>query len=205
MTTLGKRARQKLERPTEILEAALEEFVRKGYVATRLEDVAKAVGVTKGTIYFYFETKEALFSAVIRHFAPALDETPIESDKGGSTLDALTDYLTTLHTAIAVNPRTRDIFHLLMADGRHFPELLDQYFEEFLAPAIGHLREYLARGVERGEFRQTSLVAFPEILVAPSMLTNIWTVVFGNRKPIDHAHLLRSYLDMLINGVRNRE
>lgn len=69
MTTLGKRARQKLERPAEILEAALEEFVRKGYIATRLEDVAKAVGVTKGTIYFYFETKEALFSAVIRHFA----------------------------------------------------------------------------------------------------------------------------------------
>lgn len=68
--------------------------------------------------------------------------------------------MATLHTAIAVNPRTRDIFHLLMADGRHFPELLDQYFEEFLAPAIGRLREYLARGIERGEFRQTGLVRF---------------------------------------------
>src|SRR5882757_1294467 len=65
------RARRKAERPAEILDAAFEEFVKHGYAATRLEDVAKLAGVTKGTIYFYFETKERVFDEMIRHKSQA--------------------------------------------------------------------------------------------------------------------------------------
>src|SRR5205814_4187837 len=58
--------RRKDARPEEIISAALEVFADRGFAATKLEDVARRAGVTKGTIYLYFENKEALFKALIR-------------------------------------------------------------------------------------------------------------------------------------------
>ncbi|MGO8506770.1 TetR/AcrR family transcriptional regulator, partial [Rhizobium leguminosarum] len=60
-----KRAEQKSMRPIQILDAAFEEFVRCGFTGKRVEDIADRVGVTKGTVYVYFETKEKLFEAMI--------------------------------------------------------------------------------------------------------------------------------------------
>ena len=58
--------RRKEERPQEITEAAFQAFAEKGYAATRVEEVAKRAGVSKGLLYLYFKTKEELFKAVIR-------------------------------------------------------------------------------------------------------------------------------------------
>lgn len=202
MAELGKRARQKLERPGEILEAAVEEFVRKGYMAARVEDVAQAVGVTKGTVYFYFETKEALFSAVIRHFAPVFD-TAVDVPPDKQVAELLTDSLTDLYAKITTDKRTREIFHLLMAEGRHFPQLLDSYFAEFLQPAIDRLKALLSLGVARGEFRANAFEETAEILLSPAVLANVWTVVFGDRRPIDHAKYLANYVDLIFYGLKS--
>src|SRR2546427_11289501 len=58
--------RRKDARPAELVAAALEVFVEKGFAATKLADVARRAGVTKGTVYLYFDSKEALFKAVVR-------------------------------------------------------------------------------------------------------------------------------------------
>ena len=58
--------RRKEARPQELLDAALELFVQRGYAATRLDDVAALAGVSKGTLYLYFDNKEELFKAVVR-------------------------------------------------------------------------------------------------------------------------------------------
>jgi len=63
----GKRSRRKQERPGELLEAALDLFVEKGYAATRVEEVAARAGVSKGTLFLYFASKQELFKAVVRH------------------------------------------------------------------------------------------------------------------------------------------
>ncbi|MGH8222755.1 MAG: helix-turn-helix domain-containing protein, partial [Woeseiaceae bacterium] len=60
--------RRKEDRPAEIAEAALAEFSEKGYDATRVDDVARRAGVSKGLLYLYFRTKEELFKAVVRGF-----------------------------------------------------------------------------------------------------------------------------------------
>src|SRR4051794_10701515 len=58
--------RRKEARPAEILAAALDCFAERGFAATRVEDVAARAGVTKGTVYLYFQTKEDLFKALVR-------------------------------------------------------------------------------------------------------------------------------------------
>src|SRR5690349_10794849 len=79
--------RMPLERPAHILSAALEAFVENGFAATRLDDIAERAGVSKGTLYLYFESKEALFKAVVReNVVPIVEraEQRMESFSGSS-------------------------------------------------------------------------------------------------------------------------
>src|SRR3954449_11181001 len=64
--TQAKRERRKEARPGELLDAALDLFVEKGFAATRAEEVAARAGVSKGTLFLYFSSKEELFKAVVR-------------------------------------------------------------------------------------------------------------------------------------------
>src|ERR1700756_2199725 len=56
--------RRKEERAPEILDAALSCFAEKGFAACRMDDIARRAGISKGTIYLYFESKEAVFKAL---------------------------------------------------------------------------------------------------------------------------------------------
>jgi AcrR family transcriptional regulator len=198
---LGKRARQRIERPREILAAALDEFMLKGFWAARVEDIAAKVGVTKGTVYFYFETKEKLFAETIRSFSPNLTEM---SDRVDATLPIraqFENYLGRLLAAVALDPRTRQVFHLLISEGRHFPDLIDRYFAEFLAPALDRLSVLIKTGIDRGEFRSNAIVAYPEILIGPAIVANLWSVVFADRRPCDIDAILSTSLDLFFTGL----
>ena len=91
MNATEARRRRKADRPKEILEAAFEEFSRNGYAATTLDQVAVRAGVTKGTIYVYFENKEHLFISMVRELTkPAMDSAQEMFERHeGSTADML--------------------------------------------------------------------------------------------------------------------
>jgi AcrR family transcriptional regulator len=180
---LGKRARMKIERPQEILAAALREFIARGYAAARVEDIAQTVGVTKGTVYFYFDSKENLFEHSIRAFSPPLDSLKAEFDSTRPIQPQLRRYLGGLFDAIARSASSREVLHLLMTEGRHFPGLVDRYYEDFLTPALTQLRAMIEAGEARGEFRRPPL-AIAELLLAPAMMANIWVSVFSGRRPL---------------------
>ncbi|MBU1213522.1 MAG: TetR/AcrR family transcriptional regulator [Alphaproteobacteria bacterium] len=198
----GKRERQKAERPREILEAALQEFVRKGYMATRVEDIAAKVGVTKGTIYFYFETKEDIFAQVIRRFTPSLLDQRVPSASGQSVFERLRTYLRFLYSHAVADRKSREVFHLLISDGRHFPELLDRHFSEFLEPALARIDELLRWGVENGEFRQDHADYLSQVVLGPTVLLSVWLSMFGVRKPIDEERFIGTHLNLLLSGLR---
>ncbi|MDD2692944.1 MAG: helix-turn-helix domain containing protein, partial [Simplicispira sp.] len=87
----SRRERRKEARPGELLDAALDLFVEKGYAATRVDDVAARAGVSKGTLFLYFPSKEELFKAVVReNIAGRFPEWNAEVDQfQGSTADML--------------------------------------------------------------------------------------------------------------------
>src|SRR5579863_1361788 len=85
------RRRRKAERPQEIIEAAFAEFSRSGYAAATLDQIAERAGVTKGTIYVYFESKEHLFISMVREVTKAALDTVHEmlETHQGTTADLL--------------------------------------------------------------------------------------------------------------------
>jgi AcrR family transcriptional regulator len=200
---LKKRARRKAERPAEILDAAFEEFVKNGYAATRLEDVAARAGVTKGTIYFYFETKERVFDEMIRHksqdFFPELGSYAEKLE--GSYNSRLRSLIVFVYRKIAEDRTSRETLRFLIAEGSRFPDLVDRHYEEFMRPVMDQFQKVIEAGVAAGEFRASPASTFTEIVMSPALLLSVWSLLFGTRKQIDVAVFTDASIDLIMNGL----
>ena len=200
---MKERARRKAERPAEILDAAFEEFVKNGYAATRLEDVAVRASVTKGTIYFYFETKERVFREMILHksqaFFPEL-ESYVRKLKGShsSRLRALIVFV---YRKIAEDRESRETLRFLIAEGSRFPDLVDRHHDEFVQPVIDQFRNVIEAGVAAGEFRASPASTFTEIVMSPALVLSLWSMLFGTRKQVDVAVFTEASIDLLMRGL----
>lgn len=141
-------------RPEEILDAAHAVFGAQGFARTKLEDIARHAGVSKGTLYLYFESKEALFRDMVRaKLVPiiAAAEETIRSHEGDS--EAL---LRKLILGMWDTMRRREvaqISRLVQSELRSFPELAQFYFDEVILRARHMIDAALERGVASGEFR----------------------------------------------------
>ena len=199
---VGIRARRKAERPGQILEAAFDEFVLKGYSAARLEDVAKRVGVTKGTIYFYFGSKERVFEEAIRMIG-SLPLAAFNNDPTPFTSDIVEDiriFLRDLYRFIDANPRTRETLRLLVAEAQRFPQAVDTYFAMFMDPVIGRLQSRLAQAAAGGEIRR-DVPYGAEAIVSPPLAYMVMSLLFKDRRGIDAEQLAHSQLEFLLGGL----
>lgn len=197
------RARRKAERPGEILEAAFEEFIQRGYEATRLDDIAQRAGVTKGTIYVYFENKERVFEALVRELEKSLREQvePFFEDRGQPTAQSIRDDLMMLYRVCANDRRGRELLRLLIAEAVRFPDLVDEHFQNLVGPMFEKLGQRLRQGVASGAFRPTPAMNFPELLLGPALSLHIWKLLFSDRKPLDAELHFEAALDLILRGL----
>ena len=197
------RRRRKAERPQEILEAAFVEFSRNGYATTTLDRVAERAGVTKGTIYVYFENKEHLFISMVREVTKAALDTVHEmlETHEGTTADLLRAQFSFIYQHIVEDRRRREVLRMLIAEAPRFPELADRYHQEILRPCLDMLRQAIRRGMDRGEFRQSAIVDLPQIVIAPIALVDLWMMMFDDRQPLDLKAYFNAHLDLVLNGL----
>lgn len=195
------RAEQKQLRPIQILDAAFEEFVAHGYSAARVEDIAERIGVTKGTVYVYFPTKEDLFSAMIGHISTPLEDLLRESKEvTGGCADRLRSVLLLAYDKVTRDRRARELLRFVIAEGARFPQLVDQHHTELIEPLIGHTQQILDEGIASGEFRK-SAAADAEIIVAPILTLIMDRLIFDNRRTVDLPAYITAHLDLVLNGI----
>ena len=197
------RRRRKAERPQEILEAAFVEFSRNGYATTTLDRVAERAGVTKGTIYVYFENKEHLFISMVREVTKAALDTVHEmlETHEGTTADLLRAQFSFIYQHIVEDRRRREVLRMLIAEAPRFPELADRYHQEILRPCLDMLRQAIQRGMDRGEFRNSAIIDLPQIVIAPIALVDLWMMMFDDRQPLDMKAYFNAHLDLVLNGL----
>ena len=171
----SKRERRKEARPGELLDAALELFVEKGFAATRSEEVAARAGVSKGTLFLYFPSKEELFKAVITEsLAGRFTEWNAEFEAfEGSTPDMLRYCMRNWWERVG-STRVSGITKLMMSEGRNFPELADFYQRQVVQPGHALLRRILRRGIERGEFAAVDVDHAIYLILAPMIFLMLW-------------------------------
>lgn len=198
---ISPRKRRKEDRPGEIIEAALAEFAAVGFAAARLEDVARRAGVVKGTIYRYFDDKEALFFAAVRQFAsPKFDLLEqLVDDYSGSTRDLLRTLIGFIHANLAKGD-LEVIVRIILTEGRNFPQLTELYHKEVISRGQAALGRIVARGVERGEVRAGAAAELPIVILSPAIMMAVWNMTFDRYNPIAPERFLRAHLDLVLNG-----
>jgi len=202
----NKRERRKEARPGELLDAALDLFVEKGFAATRAEEVALRAGVSKGTLFLYFPSKEELFKAVVReNISGRFGEWNEEMEAfDGSSADLLRHFLMLWWQRIGAT-RAGGITKLLISEARNFPDLAAFYQQEVIVPGQTLIRRILERGMARGEF----LVPDPEYAVfgitAPmiflTMMKHSLNACLPKDYPLDPERYVSAQTDLLLQGL----
>jgi AcrR family transcriptional regulator len=196
------RATRALERRQAIIEAAMDEFIARGYAATRLDDVAKRAGVAKGTIYLHFEDKEALFQELVRTaLVPLIGRLAAPPPEGGSVRAALEGFAQTFAQEV-ISTRRGDIVRLIVAEGARFPSVADFYYREVVSRGLAGMRALIELGIARGEISEQGLARFPQIVVAPVIVAVIWQGLFGRHAPLDAVEMFRVHLDLIFGERR---
>ncbi|WP_256808247.1 TetR/AcrR family transcriptional regulator [Bradyrhizobium sp. Bra64] len=196
------RAIRAAERRTAIVDAAMEEFIARGFAATRLDDIAKRAGVAKGTIYLHFKDKESMFEELVRTvIVPVVEKLNALPLPAGSVRDLVEAFAGSFLKEV-IGTRRGDLVRLIVAEGPRFPSVADFYYREVVSRGIAGMRALIELGIARGEIREKDLARYPQILVAPAMIAVIWQSLFERHAPLDAQDMLRVHLD-LIFGERS--
>jgi TetR/AcrR family transcriptional regulator len=202
----AKRERRKEARPGELLAAALELFVEKGYAATRSEEVARRAGVSKGTLFLYFSSKEELFKAVVREsIAGRFPEWNAEFEAfSGSTAELLRHFMIMWWARLGAT-KASGITKLMMSEASNFPELAAFYQQEVLEPGYQLIRRILQRGVDCGEFRAIDMKYGVYVVLAPMIFLMTWKhslgTCTGNVENLEPEAYLAAQVETILHGL----
>ena len=204
----ARRERRKDARPGELLEAALELFVQKGFAATKAEEVAKLAGVSKGTLFLYFASKEELFKAVVReNIIGRFTEWNAEFELfTGSTADMLRYCMRSWWERIG-STKASGITKLMMSEAHNFPELAAFFEHEVVLPGNELIQRILQRGVDRGEFQLIDMKYGVYTVLAPLMFLAMWKHSLGTcvgAAEIDPEHYIAVQAETLLAGLSVR-
>jgi AcrR family transcriptional regulator len=197
--------RRKESRPTELLDAALAEFFEKGFAAARLEDIATRAGVSKGTIYLYFQSKEDVFEALVKAIPQANVET-LRAFATDVTLPAdvqLERFLRVVGGFLS-DERMSKFPRLVISEAGRFPNLADTYRREVISRAADILSAVISRGINDGVFRNVNSELCAYAAVAPLLFVSIWKSTFqrSQEAPFESEAFINQHIDTFLRGVR---
>ena len=196
--------RRKDARPEEILSAALEVFTDRGFAATKLEDVAKRAGVTKGTIYLYFDSKEALFKALIREtIVPVIAQGEALAQSFTGSARELLERLVREYWRLVGETSLVGIPKLMIAEAGNFPQLARFYYEEVVTRGHRLMAGVIQRGIKAGEFRSVNVMVAAKLAMTPLMHAVVARKAFAACMPegFDVASYLNTHIDLYLHGI----
>jgi AcrR family transcriptional regulator len=199
--------RRKDARPAEILAAALAEFVERGYSAARLDDIAGRAGVSKGTLYLYFDNKEALFKAMARHnLLPTVEAAEeLLRNHSGTTRELVADILR-IRWERFFNSSSSGLPKLLISEAGNFPDLARWYHDEIITRANATLVVAIERGIERGEFRAVDVPRTVYLAIAPLLIASLWKHSFMRAVELSFSpdEYIENWIDTFLRGIEAR-
>jgi len=204
------RQRRKEARPQELLDAALELFVEKGFSATRSDEVAERAGVSKGTLYLYYPSKEELLKAVIQQNLGQIiaQGTGIVDEFEGPTAELLSMLMNLWWDRVGNTP-AGGIHKIMMSEVRNFPEIAQFYRDEIIQPATDLLGRTLQRGIDRGEFRALPVVEVTQALFAPLIFMALHKHSFGacpaEGLSMNCNGVIETHIDLMLNGLLKQQ
>lgn len=193
----GTRGDKAVRHRSAIIKAALDEFTENGFVAARIEDIARRAGVGKGTIYLQFKDKEALFEAIVRQEITPMVGAAASSLEPDETVRAFLERVVLPLFHDLHRSQRGAVIRLLIAEAARFPKLAELYFRMVVDPGLAVFGNLARRAVKTGELQSVALVHFPQLFVAPAVVGLLWSGLFESYCHLDVEGMLRAYFDHL--------
>ena len=196
--------RGKEARPAELLDAALEVFFEKGFAAARLEDIAARAGVSKGTVYLYFNNKEDVFDALVRAIPQAnVEHVRALAADPSIPADELLARVLRFVGGLIRDPRMIKFPRLIVGEAGNFPKLAETYKREVIARGLAILTRIIERGIEEGRFRRVDAQHAAYAAIAPLLFTAIWRTTFEqfDVAPLDAEAFIEQHIDTFLRGL----
>ncbi|CAN5492059.1 TetR/AcrR family transcriptional regulator [soil metagenome] len=202
----AKRERRKEARPGELLEAALDLFVEKGFAATRSEEVAARAGVSKGTLFLYFPSKEELFKAVVvENLASLFAGWNQEFEAFESSTADMLRYCMRVWWERVASTKASGLTKLMLSEGRNFPELAEFYRKQVVHPGHDLMRRILRRGIASGEFAPIDVDHAIYAVIAPMLFLMLWkhsgNVCIDGQTELDPETYLSVQTGIVLRGL----
>jgi AcrR family transcriptional regulator len=196
--------RRKEARPSEIIDAAMDVFAEWGFAEARLAEVARRAGVVKGTLYRYFETKEALFRAVVQGALAANLQT---LERAAAVFEGpfaeLVPMLLDRAASRMNDDRLPRLARMVLAESRSFPDLASVWHDELAARMLGLIESLIAKAQARGEVREGDPKLFAFTLLGPMVMAVLFHKVFGSSRPTapDLRNLAAQHTETVLRGL----
>ena len=186
--------RRKDERPNEIISAALEVFVEHGYAASKLDDIASKAGISKGSLYRYFDSKADLFKEMVKHVViPEIEKAESTVKEHQGAISPLINEMVQNWWQTVGETRICGIPKLVISEAANFPELAEFYVNEVIKRGRKLVAVMIKRGIESGEFRDIEPQYAARILISPIVFAAIWKESLA---PYDDSYDVKQYLSM---------
>lgn len=204
-----KRARTpqaKEDRRKALLQAALDEFYEKGLTAARADDIAERAGLSKGTLYVYFKSKEDLFKALIENLTTpklALLENIVRET---TSIETSLNRFSQLIPAIVRYSDMPKLMKILIGESQQFPDIVRLYRTNVLERVLGLLARMIKMAQERGEIRVEDPAIAARLLISPVLFSGIWQAVFaaGDKAPLDVERLIATHITFFLTATMPR-
>jgi AcrR family transcriptional regulator len=208
MSTPPKFRRRKDARPAEIVAAALDVFVDKGFAAARLEDIAAKAGVSKGAVYLYFETKQDVFRAVVEQaIAPNIEAVQGAVAAHSGPFPDLVALLVGRIAEVAETSAIGGVLKMVVGEARNFPELAQVWHDRLVARVLAVLVGAVEAAQARGEVRPGDPRHYALSLLSPLVIGVLWRETFTpvGARPIDLRALLAQHVETVLHGMLVKE
>ncbi|MFZ5618133.1 MAG: TetR/AcrR family transcriptional regulator [Pseudomonadota bacterium] len=201
--TVAPKFRRRAEaRPDEILDAALAVFTEKGFDAARVDDIAGRAGLSKGAIYLYFDSKEALLRGLIdREVAPAAQRLKALAEAGGADAKATLKLLVTVATQLFNDARMFATPKLVISVAPRFREIAEFYRKRVIDEAIGAIAALHRKGVQSGAFREADSDTVARMVMGPIVVHAMRKHVLGAKDKAPPLARAEAHLDILFEGL----
>ena len=200
--------RRKEERPGDIVAAALSVFAEKGFAGTRIEEIARRAGVSKGTLYLYFETKEDMFRAVVREVVVPNVET-VRATFLSLDLpfaDVLRMFLPKFAEIVTRVP-VGAVAKMVVGESRNFPELAKVWHDDVILKAVGLIAELIERAQAKGEVRPGDPRTHAFSIMGPMRIGVLWRETFTpiGGAALDLPAIARQHAETVLGGLLTAE
>jgi AcrR family transcriptional regulator len=193
-------------RQQEILKAALEVFVKKGFAAATIPEIARGAGIAAGTIYLYYPSKRDLFAAVIENIVatPLLKifEKNLEQEFPQTIKEAIADRFRLLQGNIG------SFLAPLMAEIQREPELRAYFVEKVIRPFMSQMEALYRIRIETGEFRRTDPAIVVRMIGGLVVGMNLLGLMEGPESPLNlqtSEQLSNEVMNFILYGLMNKQ